>query len=381
MKHTLSLLLGATCLLVPPTTSAATKLEEMVNQLRNRQPTLTLASAPPQLAAAPANQLKFSTGEVVLGRITAIQGGVVSFSAFRSQNIKADLADLIDAKGENTLHISLQDGTTLQGHFQANGDNASLQVQTEVGSVTVPKSSIVRVATPAVIAAEIAALKEKGTVRLKKYWKGYGDLGYSSSTGNIDTSNTKLQMEVTRSTAVDKFRLNIFTQQADANGSKTVSKTYGEARMDVFMKNNMFYFMQGRLETDDIRNLDLRTAIGAGLGSKLVKRKDLILSLGVGYSFLREAFNSGASLSQGTLLVTLDTDWDINDRLSFEQRISANPDFSRNDLLVKSQSTLKSKLTDDLSFTLGYIYNYDKIPPTGANRRDATITSGIRKDF
>lgn len=361
--------------------TASSRLEGLVEQLRSRQPSMTLAQTPEATQSAAANELRFSTGEVVQGRVTGIRDGVVTFSAFRSTGIEADLADLVDARGADLLHVELADGTSLQGRFQFNQQETSLDVVTEVGVVTVPKERIARVATPAVIEAEYAALVEKGAVRLGKYWKGYGDLGFSSSTGNVDTSNTKVQFEATRITPVDKFRLNVFTQQADANGAKTVSKTFGEGRFDVYMKNRLFYFMQGRLETDEIRNLDLRTAIGAGLGSKIIDRDDLDLSLGVGYSFIREAFQGGLDDSQGTLLVTLDTDWEISDRLSFEQRVSANPDFSSSDLLIKSQSTLKSKLSDDLSFTLGYVYNYDKIPPAGADRRDATITSGIRKDF
>lgn len=371
----------------PAILRASPQLDAWVAALRARRgeaPAEEAAAAPSPATTAPpplVEELRFASGELVRGRLMEMKGGVVTFSGFRMPAIQADLAALADVVTTGPMVIFMDSGTELVGPLRANGDPASFEVLTEVGPVRAPKDQLTRIASPAQLEAERRKLEERATERLGKWWKGYIDVGLTNSVGNTETSETKVQLEATRTTTLDKLRLNVYTQQADAAGKTTVDKTYGEANLQVDLREDFFYFLQGRLETDKVRKLDLRSTIGAGFGKKLVKGRNLKLDAGLGYSFVREDFSSGTEQSSGTLLATLDLDWGISRQLSLEEHVSANPDFSKDDLLLKTQTTLKSRLDENLSLVLGYLYNYDRVPPAGADRRDATLTLGLRRNF
>ena len=151
--------------------------------------------------------------------------------------------------------------------------------------------------------------------------------------------------------------------------------------MDVYLRPDLFYFLQGRVEADKLAGIDLRTSLGVGLGHKWTGGHNLDLNLGLGYSFVREALSSGAENTEGTLLVTLDLDRDISPNLTVEHRLLAYPQLSTGDYRLQAQTTFSSKIAKDLSFTLGFLNKYDSNPPPGFVKSDLTITSGIRKDF
>lgn len=322
------------------------------------------------------NRLYFENGDRLAGKLTYLRSGKIGFSALSSSDVQAKLEALQDLATKEDYETTLSDGTVLVGRFVPNGSSGTFQVVTKIGSQEVPISELKSIETLA--AAKEMREAEKATV--DKVWNGYVDFGYTQSTGNSETDNLNLAAEAIRETKIDKFR--IFAQNIKASNAniRSVNRTLGQARFDVFLPKNKYYFMQGQLENDKLRLLDLRTTLGVGLGQRWFGAQNFEMALGLGYSFVREAFTNGTDNSEGSLLLTFDYLRDINSNLRFEHHTLAYPK-TDGEFRFNANSTFASKISDTLSFTLGLVNIYDSDPPGGAEKSDFTLTAGLRRNF
>jgi len=137
------------------------------------------------------------------------------------------------------------------------------------------------------------------------------------------------------------------------------------------------YFHHVRLSFLDYATLD---ALNVTLGGARIG--DLELDLGVGFSFVREAFDGGTDNSEGTLLLTLDVDRSLGRNLSFSERLVAYPDIQGDgNFRLTSQTIFKNKIAKDLSLVLDFLVKHDSNPPAGIEDTDFTVSTGIRRDF
>jgi putative salt-induced outer membrane protein YdiY len=333
------------------------------------------------VAPVPVNRIHFEGGDRVTGTLAWLRDGAIGFSGFSTSEIQAAFDQVADLETAETYEVELADGSRVIAAFRRTGDPATLGFTTVTGQEEVAKDRVVGIETRAYAEAQRAELIEKGRVRLGKVWKGHLDAKYSESSGNTELRNIEFQAEAVRKTAVDRLRLNLYTNNASNGNVKTAQRSWGDVRLDLFLPKDFFYFVQGRLETDELQNIDLRTTIGAGIGKTWRGPHDFELDFGLGYSFVREAFNTGTDNSEGTLLLTLDVDRRLGRNLGFEMRNIAYPNLSDNEFRYTSQTNFKSKIASDLSFLVGFLQKYDSDPLPGIKKSDFTITTGLRKDF
>lgn len=332
-------------------------------------------------STAPLDLIRFVNGDRVHGRVLWVRDGTLGFSAWASPEIRAPLAEVAAVEAEGVFEVKLSDGTLLRGPLGYAGPDAPFGVRTVAGTVPVPLRALAAFETVAEVERQALAREREQRLSLRKVWKGHLDWGFARSTGNTELQDLRVAAAATRTTKVDKLSLSAFNNVSSAGTKKTAGQSAGEARLDIFLKNDFFYFLHGRLESDDLRELDLRTTLGAGLGKTFRGAHDFRLSLGLGYSFVTEQFELRPDRKDGTLLLTLDFDRALGRRLFLEERLVAYPELSDGGLRYTSQTTLKSKLTRDLSFTVGLLNKYDSDPPAGIGRSDVTFTTGLRKDF
>ncbi len=368
---------------------AGSTYQERLDAMRARQAAdSVLASeqppaAPPQKPKKPVvvNKIFFENGDRVTGKLNSIRSKDISFDAFASSAIKAPFASVVDIQTEGTYEITLRDGSILVGTFRPTGKPETFGVSTLTGLEKINRDHVVGVETKSYAIARRAELKEKGIVRLGKVWSGYLDAAYSESSGNTETRNLQISAEANRKTSVDKLRMAFLTNNSSASGAKTAQRSSGDVRMDLFLRNNLFYFVQGRLETDELEQVDLRTTLGAGLGKRWEGANDLKASFGLGYSYVREAFANNTDNSEGSLLITFDLERALGRNVSFEHRLIAYPNINDSEFRFQATTNFKSALSRNLSFVVGFFNKYDSDPLAGIEKNDLTITTGLRRDF
>lgn len=344
-------------------------------------PALGQTSPAAPASGPPEDRLDFVSGDRVHGVLAWVRKGVVAFSAFMTKEVKASFTEVRGIETTGDYEVLLTDGSRLRGRLRPHRDAGMLVVASEIQETEVAAEDVTTVETVEAAEAARLAMREKGVVRLGKVWKGYMDLGYTESSGNTELRDVRVTAGATRKTRVDKLTLRAFTNRASTRSTVTAQRSQGEARLDVFLPRDLFYFYQTRIENDELRDLDLRTTLGVGLGKRLRTSPDYQLALGLGFSFVKENFTTIGNNSEGTLLFTTDLERRLSSTLSIEHHLTAYPEVGNGDLRLNAQTTLKSALTGDLSFTLGVLNKYDSDPPAGIEKSDVTVTTGLRKDF
>lgn len=390
MTHTCTLALGALAL-AAASAPAATKLEQMVGRLKARHGgslsetarDVLRATSRPALAPTPkpvVDAIHFKSGDRVSSiQLSSLRDGTVSFAAFATTEIQAKLAAVSDLVTKDTYEVRLDDGSTLVAAFRRNNDPKTLGLETKSGRQDVPHARVLGIETKEYAAAKRLEMKEASKVKLGKVWSGFVDARYSESSGNTELRNVEVNAETVRETAVDRFRLNLFANNASNAGVKSAQRSAGDARFDVFLPNDLFYFMQGRLESDKLQQIDLRTTIGVGLGKTWKGPDGFRLSAGLGYSFTKENFTTNTSNSEGAALVTVDLDKKLAENLTLEHRFIGYP--RSGSTRFNAQTNFKSALGDNLSFIVGFLNKYDSDPLPGVEKSDFTLTTGLRRDF
>lgn len=328
----------------------------------------------------PAPLVEFVNGDRLHGDLVTLRKGVVTFSAFRSSLIDADLTDVRDITTADAYEVGLADGSLVIGALRPTGEAGTLALATAQGSVVVPRDQLVGIDPVGTRAAKAAAEATRIAKANRATWSGFGEVAITESTGNTELSNVKVSAEAIRKSPDDRFRLKLFANEARNQQRLTAQRASGEARMDWFLEDDWFWFAQGLLETDELRSLDLRTTLGVGIGRKHRGPRNLQLDVGLGFSFVREAFASGRDNSEASMLVTLDFARDLSRNLSFAESVVAYPQ-PDGDFRLTSDTTLKSKITDKLSMVVGLLLKHDTDPQPGIEPTDFTVTTGLRRDF
>ncbi len=333
-------------------------------------------------AGQPGDRIEFRDGDRVTGTLVYLRDGMLGFSAWASPEVKAPVSAVASITATGSYAITLVGGSRLRGALLPGEEPGSALVETEAGGIPIVLAKVTGIETVAEVERRATAEAEDRKLALRKVWKGNVNLAYSEASGNTQLRNVLVSSEATRTTKVDKLRLSALTNTAFNQTTKTADRTWGEARLDIFLNDRSYYFLQGRIEADELGGIDLRTALGAGLGRKWklpeLRRET---SLGLGYSFVREAFSNGRGDTQGTLLLTFDHERDLGPNLRLEHHLVAYPEVSTGDYRFQAQTNFASKIRNDLSFTIGFLNKYDSDPPAGFEKSDFTITSGLRKDF
>jgi putative salt-induced outer membrane protein YdiY len=217
-----------------------------------------------------------------------------------------------------------------------------------------------------------------------RFWGATVGFGFSNKTGNSRSRGLTGALVVERSTPKDRIQLGVGiakTYAAPDTGAplqQTVSKLYGNGRVDVFFSKRVFAFGSTTQERDKFQNLDLRSAYNAGFGYQILARPstDLRLSLSGGYR--RENFVTPDSVS-GTPILGAGTTLKqklgpIDLRWGFDWAPSTE---DLTDYRILSTASLATTIIAGLGFQVASRNEINNNPPVGFKKHDWLLTSAL----
>jgi putative salt-induced outer membrane protein YdiY len=320
-------------------------------------------------------------GDRISGKVLDLFNKTVRIKAYSTGAISIAIEEISSISTSDKYQITLNEGTILEGTFIESSPDTII-VKTEVGEVSVKVSQIVSVDNLPAVAQKALDAKEAARFALAKVWKGRAALGLVDTTGNSKAKSLSMDIQATRKTDKDKIFLDAHYNKNSADGITSADYITGGGRIDIFLNKNRFYFLLGRLDTDKIKLLDLRATIGAGIGLTLHDNEEEHLDMGFGMTYVRESYEATDTESERELLYSLNYKKKLGDGISFDERLMFLPNVDElSDFRIESTAGIKVALKDNFGLNLGFLYRYDKTPPAGSSRNDATFTTAITKDF
>jgi putative salt-induced outer membrane protein YdiY len=303
------------------------------------------------LFASPAfaDEVQLKNGDRFSGDIIRLEGGKLAFKTAHGE-LAIPWADVTALSGNKELLIRMA-GEKEPRLMALNGSPLS-----DITSITLPEP-------PLVIS-------------------GGANAGFLSSGGNTDINNTRLDGEV-----VARARVNRYTFTGTVNRAKDVERETARnasitARYDRFLTSRLFVNANGIFTNDRFRDLDLRTAVGGGVGYQLLETALTRLSVEGGLGYVNENFESAeddryAALREAAKLDVLV----VGDRVVvFHMHDGYFGVTGEDNLFVKMQNGIRFGLVGNLVTTAQLDLDYDRSPAPGRKTTDRTfaLTFGYR---
>ena len=204
-------------------------------------------------------------------------------------------------------------------------------------------------------------------------WKGEGELGFTSTSGNTnsDNLNAKLGIEKSHNKWTHKARLEMLkasTEEVDSADSKVLT-----ARSEYKFAVKTYAYGALRHEDDKFSGYDYQSSISVGLGQKLIEneRHELDVSAGPGYR-KKKATATGITTSEGIAIGNLDYLYNVSKHAVFKEKILVESGSSNT--YTESETSLKMKINGNLASKITYTIKNNSTVPAGTKNTDK-ITS------
>ena len=309
--------------------------------------------------SASADELRLKNGDRYTGKVVALDRGVLKFDTGHG-TLDLPWADVISVTVPSPMIV------TIGGRGQTTTIVAAGDGQATLGAVTTPLADIGAIRRPEPPLTVV----------------GGANAGFLSTGGNTDVNSLRLDGEVVTRARGNRYTASGQVNRAVDTGRETARNATVAGRYDRFVTRQLYLNATGIFTNDRFRDLDLRTALGLGVGYQAVDNTRAKLGLEGGYGYVNERFATQPDDSYHAARETVALDvFVIGTRLVVFHRHDGFFGFTGEDnLFVQTRNGVRVGLAAGLVTTIQYDVDYDRSPAPGRKTTDRALgfTFGYR---
>lgn len=211
---------------------------------------------------------------------------------------------------------------------------------------------------------------------------GGANLGWLATGGNTDINSLHLDGEITARRPDDRFTAGVAVNRAEDGGRQTARNATVTFNYDRFLGERLFANGNAIFTNDTFRDLDLRSALGGGLGYEVWKSSRGTLSIEGGLGYVHENFtdaptDSYAAAREAVRFATFVVGKQVE---VFHHHDGYFGLTGENNLFVRMQNGVRFALVGGLVSTVQLDFDYDRSPAPGRKSvdRSTSVTFGYR---
>ena len=297
--------------------------------------------------------------------------------------------------GEENRTFNLTDGQIIHGQVLEENEEFILVESPTLGRVEIPRSALrldapdrLEGATsdPALMGIEdiLSLSEEEEAGGLFRHIRGTIEAGYLLQSGRTDRDEITLRADLQQDLGRNNYRFQSEFLYGTQNDEKNNDRYGLNFRWRRTLSERFFTQTLTTYEKDRIRLVRHRAEQEVGIGYKWINRDDFKLSFGPGLTFQFEEFRLEEDQEpvddSWNYLLTVNQDllWLINSRLRVEQstKYLLDPDDTE-DYIIRFNSALISKLTDQLSLSVRYQLLYENQTAPNVERADQRLMTTL----
>lgn len=315
--------------------------------------------------------------------------------------------------------VTLSNGDVLTGLVKSMADGKLVINSPVLGDVTVPLSDVTNLATAApvdllnnngellkrrIAGIEGGQLKLEGDIpalelgNLAKInppaeeppkWTGSITVNGNIAKGNTDRRAMGAAFNAIRRTDVDRITADASWDYADNKNPVTKEWELNQRRAgaglkyDYFISERLYFLAQTRVLGDTLANLNLRFTGGAGVGYQWIDTKTTKFTTEAGLSYLNENYrNNDPSVDFVAARVAYYLQTKLSEDTKLNHSVEAYPSIEKSDdVYFQMRTEVITSLTESMIASLGWIWDYDNTPATGAERSDHRVLLSVGWSF
>lgn len=206
-------------------------------------------------------------------------------------------------------------------------------------------------------------------------WRGKSNVGLNATSGNSDTTRYHIDAEGTLENDYDRYIAGIDFNRGSDNQVTSVDNWTAYGSYDRLSSERFFWNNSVSFKRNTLQQLDLRSAIGTGVGYQVFDSRVRSLSTTIGLSYVREDFSSAPGNQFAALQVGLDYEHQWFEWLRFFHNLQTLTSLEDTaDFVLRTRTGLRYPITDAFVASLQVNVDYDNTPPAGAENEDIIYT-------
>lgn len=314
-----------------------------------------------------ADEVRLTSGAVFQGSLQEITAEHVVFKTPYADALKIPRTDVVAVQTDELFTVTLNNGQAFSGLIRT-GTNGTFLQSPELGTQSDPFSlSLIQAAqTPgaaqAAIEAPASQVKTKGNL----------SVGYSNASGNTDNESLNLSGKFVARTEKNRFTADGEFHQEKDNGVTSEENSEVGLQYDHFLNKKLFAFGNIDLEKDEFQDLNLRTALGGGLGYQIFDDEMKSLSVQGGLNYVNEDFINAEDDEYPSFRWKIDYDQVVwTEWVSiFHEQTGLMGLEQTDDIVITSKSGLKFDLGKGFIAKAQVNLDWDNSPPAGTDGTD-----------
>ena len=311
-------------------------------------------------AAAGADQVVLKNGDRLTGSVVSMEKGKLVLKTSYAGELSIKWPEVASVKTDQPIQVETKGGKILNGAAVASPEPAKLRLLGE--------------GRPAEVAlAKVAAINPKDKEALTV--TGQVNVGADMKRGNTHKDRYDVDGRVTMSWGIHRLIVGGSAHYLEDKGVSTEDNQLGYVEYNRFFKPEWYGFANLRLARDKFKDLDLRTAAGAGLGHQFWRSKltNLSLELGPNYIYEKGEIRGNREWTAARWQLSYDR-WFFDYFVQFFHR---HEGFMRvddfNQYFLTSSTGLKFPLGKGFAITWQYDYDYDNNPQPRKEKYDTRM--------
>lgn len=222
--------------------------------------------------------------------------------------------------------------------------------------------------------------RERLREKLKVKLSGQTNLSLEFLRGNTDEESYHFDGEMQARTPSNRYTVRAEFNKEKSNGRATEENALGFVKYDHFVSDRWFLFNSATFSKDDFEDLELRTALGAGVGYQFYEEEDLTLFLEGGASYVNDNFEVAPDQSGFGARYSIDyrqtmVEWV---RIFHFQEGLGGPEI---DFVFRSRTGLRIPLGQGFQMTAQYDLDWDADPEPGVSSTDTRYLLNLGYKF
>ena len=309
------------------------------------------------VAAVPAagDEVRLMNGDRITGRVVSLASGTLTLSTPNGE-LRIPWARVTALVVDESIRVTV-----------AKGEPAlvTIAAATADGSVTLQPGG----PTPL---ADITALERPQALVLD----GSANAGFVSSAGNTDVNNVHVDGDLVARADRNRYSVSAALNRAEDRDVESARNWSTGLKYDRFLTSRLFVNANGIFTSDRFRDLDLRTALGAGLGYQIVQTPIVTLSADAGVGWVNENLEAGDDDRYTAVREAAALTIAAIPRLIelFHQHDGYYGVTGDDNLFIRMQNGVRVRLAGGFVTTVRLDLDYDRTPAPSLRNTDRTVS-------
>lgn len=325
-----------------------------------RLPALVVLSA--VALGALADEVALRTGDRLRGEIDALADGVLLLRTDYAGEVALRWSEVASLATSRPVDVMLKGATTpMRGTLRSLDGTRALLIVADGTEVELAL-------------ADIAYLNPKPYESgLGTHYAGHLTLSAAYARGNTHDGQLNADGELTARAREYRYAISARLDRRDQAGSEANTAWLGNASFDRFVAERRFVYARGSLEHDRAKDLERRSALGAGYGAQIFDAPDANLAVRGGLDYVQverfaapdegyPAFGWGVKVEYKPWFHEHEGFWNLEDTAA---------------LLVRSKSGLRMPLLQRISASVQLNVDWERRPAPGRHSTDTTLLFGL----